>query len=352
MKLQLPISILLLTFSLSVFASPTSRTNISNSSKMMKNKITGPLSGVMGIVVPEEKAILIYKFEQTKKNEFYSGSDAAISKMKSDFNYQVEAHNIGLRYGIAKRLELKLVANVYKKELSYTGKKPAASKMATGGKKPGSGMGQGNQSGQTSMMPAMTTFNYDEKSSELGDTSFFTKYQIAAPVYGNPYFLSASLGVKLPTGETTLTSDDGKYLPWMLQTSSGSFDGIAEFAFTKKGHFLRFDAGIRSFLPTEGDRGFKGGKKHILSVFINSKLSQLIDLGVGSTYRVMEKNSINNILQDNSGGKFLYLTPTLSLKLKNRAQISLAASYLVSRDVNGMAPSEDYQLQTKLLTFF
>ncbi len=329
--------------SLSVSSSPMSTTELSIKKNMAANRIAGPISGVMGIVAPQKRALLIYKYQQLSKIDFYSGSELADNSKMKDYNYTIKNHTVGLRYGAAKRLELKLIGNFYKKDLEFS-----KVMMPKAGGRPGGG----RPSGRSAMPTTGKTVLFEDSSSSIGDTMLSAKYQILSPLYDDSIFLSASMGVKLPTGANDLKNDNGDYLQWNLQNGTGSYDGILEVAMTKKTSRLRFDSGIRSFITTEGARGFKRGNKHILAASINTKVNKFINLGLSSNYKIIDKNSLTNIDMDNSGGKYLYLSPALSINVNKRAQLSMGASFLVDRDINGTNSAEDYIVESKMLLFF
>ncbi len=324
--------LLVLLFSYPIFciASPVLNHQFSTPvPQLFGHRITGPLNGIMGIKVPHKRLLLIYKVSKTEKDTLFSGSQEVKTNYQN-YDYSNINHILAVRYGLTPRVELKVVGNFYDRSFTFS---KMMQKRAKNGK----------------IKTKQILFN--EQTQNLGDSLVFAKYQILSPRFHNPLFLSTAIGLKLPTGKYDLKTQAGKYLPWNMQTSTGSTDIITEVAFTKKYPSLRLDAGVKYFYRTKGKRGFQQGDTYLVSVSSTYQINKYFDLGIGSLYKDAKYNYLNGLQIDNSGGTFLYLSPSLGINISSRYQLSFSSSFVVNKHVNGVNSAEDLTLEGKLLFF-
>lgn len=186
----------------------------------------------------------------------------------------------------------------------------------------------------------------------IGDAVFFGQYRF---LQHEGSHLSALFGVKTPTGVTSRTSDQGTLLEVEFQPGSGSWDGLMGFAFTQELGDFNFDSNILYSVVTEGTQDTNLGD--IFSY--NFALSYRLFGQEGSSYMPpdyvfeligevngewREKEERAGIVDDNSGGNLVYLSPGIRFTAKKRANIAFSFGIPVVRGVNGDQVKPDYRI--------
>lgn len=82
------------------------------------------------------------------------------------------------------------------------------------------------------------------RASGIGDMTLLAGYHLVKKIgdEGFRHRLVIGAGIKLPTGNASVTDDDGERLDFMQQTGTGSTDGIVYLAYTGGGRQLRWGA--------------------------------------------------------------------------------------------------------------
>jgi hypothetical protein len=174
---------------------------------------------------------------------------------------------------------------------------------------------------------------------ELGDVRVVGRYQL--PYVGDPLKPSTTgvtFGLKLPTGRTNIANEDGDVAERSLQPGTGTTDAIigayyhqklpelnsAWFAQTQYQHALNsHDA----FKP--GDQfGIDVGYRHGLT----DKLGALVQVN----FLVKRRDSGAQAEPEDSGGRFLSVSPGLSYAVSDKVQIYGFFQKPVYQHVNGV----------------
>ena len=174
---------------------------------------------------------------------------------------------------------------------------------------------------------------------ELGDVRVMGRYQFATKE-GADHSLSMyglSFGLKLPTGKFDVTNDEGEKAERTLQPGSGTTDvllgGYLQGSLPMKDASWFAQAMVQAALNTREE--FRPGDR--LTVDFGVRY-QLRDLGLMLQLNtlVKAKDRGDEAEPDDSGGKFVYLSPGISYSLTRDVQIYGFVQFPVYQYVNGV----------------
>jgi hypothetical protein len=177
------------------------------------------------------------------------------------------------------------------------------------------------------------------KFTDLGDVRAIGRYQFASvgdPL--NPSTSGVTFGLKLPTGRTTVTNDDGEPAERSMQPGTGTTDLIlggyyhqkltasdaSWFAQAQYQHALDSHAGYKPGSHFGADIGYRKG--------VGDKLGLLIQLN----FVHKGKDSGSEAEPDDSGGNFLHLSPGVSYAISDNLQVYGFYQQALYRHVNGV----------------
>ncbi|WP_420316931.1 hypothetical protein [Ekhidna sp.] len=157
---------------------------------------------------------------------------------------------------------------------------------------------------------------------------------------------SLGIGVKVPTGETTNTSE-GIIMPPTLQNGTGSTDMIFFVAvsgspFDNPNSIVNVLLRYRKNGNSDGlaaHRVFKFGNEYELFLAYQNQLfifSRFIGYSVGVRTIVAEKNNINHLEDANSGGYWLALAPQITYPISPKVGATLGTQVPLFFDLNGL----------------
>jgi len=227
-------------------------------------------------------------------------------------------------------------------------------------------------------------------SSGIGDLSLLGQYRFyrnrAAQIEA-----AILLGIKIPTGPTHRTTNDGERFETEFQPGSGSWDGLFGLALTKRVGPWSFDASLLYVLATEGAQSTNLGDRFQY----NAAISYRIDsgwMGPGQAMRagvlpepmyhggpkgdrhthshdgvlpsgptldlVVELNGewharqeIAGVTDVNSGGNVIFLSPGLRLSYDKWSGF-VSFGIPVVKDLNGLQAEPDWRLLTGVAVSF
>jgi len=177
------------------------------------------------------------------------------------------------------------------------------------------------------------------KFTELGDVRALGRYQVATLGDAlNPGRAGVILGLKLPTGRFSVANDEGERAERSLQPGTGTTDMIAGgyfhqrdtasdaswFAQAQYQHALNSRDGYKAGAQFSADAGYRKGVGERLAL-----LAQLNFLHKG-------RDSGVNAEPDDSGGRYLFLSPGLSYTFSDRLQVYGFYQQPLLRHVNGV----------------
>lgn len=174
---------------------------------------------------------------------------------------------------------------------------------------------------------------------ELGDVRVVGRYQL--PDVGNPLKPSATgmtFGLKLPTGRTTMANEDGDLAERTLQPGTGTTDAIigayyhqklpqsnaSWFAQAQYQHALNSHDGFKPGDQFGADLGYRYG--------VTDQLGALVQLN----FLVKRRDSGAQAEPEDSGGRYLSLSPGLSYAVSDNVQIYGFFQKPLYQNVNGV----------------
>jgi hypothetical protein len=177
---------------------------------------------------------------------------------------------------------------------------------------------------------------------DIGDARVLGRYQFALGSAA-PSSLGFSLGVKLPTGKFDVTNDDGDEAERTLQPGTGTTDLLAGVFYNRlftnaSSAFaqLRVESAMKSrdnYRP--GDRVFfdLGYRYPLTSSFS-------VQLQLNAVMR--ERDTGVNAEPEDTGGKFLFVTPGVSYALTRSLQLYAFVQVPIYQYVNGVQLTSDW----------
>lgn len=279
----------------------------------------GIVNSSNGMVYPKGQKGIVLKHFSITKDQLYSSTDEA------DFNpsprqvkeVKVKQTQAVLRYGLGGGFDVRMLVPHMSKEMKL-------------------GINQGGN-----------TMIRDFDDSGLGDVIVFGRYQILNQKKGDPFFLTAGIGIKFPTGESK-EKKDGSLLPMAVQNGSGSTDYIAEIGFTKLAGKHRIDAHTMYFYRTEGSQDFKFGNLFKFDTGYSYAFNRYFDAEIELNGSAMAKNEQDGSKVDSSGGTEFFLTPGFHIKFRPNLHLSMGVPVNIYRDINGTQPTADYTFVARL----
>ena len=149
--------------------------------------------------------------------------------------------------------------------------------------------------------------------------------------------LTATLGVKLPTGEYDLLDDyDGTILDPMLQPGTGSVDALVSLATTFGGlePGLRWTAGVSRQESTASRFEYRFGSETIATLGVRRAVRGPVDLALQAKLFDKGRSAFLGEPVASTGARYLYLTPGVHLRLPGAMSAYVLAPLPVHRRVN------------------
>lgn len=200
------------------------------------------------------------------------------------------------------------------------------------------------------------SLNLDEKihTSGFGDITLLTAWHLIKKMPDEKFRhrLVAGLGIKLPTGNFKQTTEDGDRVMLMMQSGSGSTDGIVYLAYTGGGYNFRWGmsatgkySGKNSFgeqlSPSESTTAFAGYlltagqvkcipqiqvfQEYLKGLFTNETLDEMAGMNAmlaGPAASLFYKN-----MQADMGYQFAVYDHTNTMNLQNKGRMFISLSW-------------------------
>jgi len=157
----------------------------------------------------------------------------------------------------------------------------------------------------------------------IGDAVLLAKYNIFPLTILDQQQLSAGLGVKTPSGRSSL-KNNGTLLSADMQPGSGSWDGILWLYYFKgflpitRFHFFanssyKFNGANDQFNIGSTVIGYKFGNEVILSAGTSYSTESLFNFSLITRYRYSRADKLGSLITANTGGHWLYLNPGINV---------------------------------------
>ncbi len=186
----------------------------------------------------------------------------------------------------------------------------------------------------------------------LGDATFLLKWRLLKKDRGRGTFqLAAELGIKVPTGSTSLRDRDGGLLPRGLQRGTGSWDPTGDLVMTfvpRSGRWI-FGADLGFTATTDAD-GFNLGDRLAYDGVVKYRLrpnrypGRDLFLMVELNGRQQGGARAGGVKLDDTGGHVLYVSPGLQYLLRRNLILEGGVQLPVLRDVRGTQLVSDYNV--------
>jgi hypothetical protein len=193
--------------------------------------------------------------------------------------------------------------------------------------------------------PEVESWNFKR----LGDVQAIARYAFYQTADSNA---GLRLGLKLPTGQTSIRNADGEKAERSLQPGSGSVDGIVGAYFNQRlKSFDWFTQASWQQSMSEHDH-FKPGSKLALDTGLSYALTP--DLNVLLQVNLLHKrrDEGSNAEPDESGGDYAFLTPGLSYRLTGLTRIYGFVQQPLYQHVNGTQLTADWSAAFGISTQF
>jgi hypothetical protein len=190
--------------------------------------------------------------------------------------------------------------------------------------------------------------HHDEKLPEewhftqIGDARVLGRYQFALHSEA-PSAVGFSLGVKLPTGKFDVTNDEGEEAERTLQPGSGTTDLLAGmFCNRVLGQLGSVFVQARFESATNSRDEFRPGDRAFFDLGYRYPLTSRLALQVQLNAVLKERDRGNNAEPEDSGGKYLFLTPGVSYNVTRSIQVYGFVQLPLYQYVNGVQLTADW----------
>jgi len=185
----------------------------------------------------------------------------------------------------------------------------------------------------------------------IGDLTLLGQWRLAASEGGPKFAVLA--GVKLPTGQTDVASDDGTRFETEHQPGSGSTDPLVGLALSKAMRSVSLDADVLASFATDGTEDTNLGTRVNYDAAVSFRLGREAASehthehgGAAHTHFVVDgvleangdwrdQQTIAGVKDANSGGNLVYLSPGLRAGMEGRWSVSASVGIPVLQDWNG-----------------
>ena len=190
----------------------------------------------------------------------------------------------------------------------------------------------------------LTAADPEEGGSSIGfaDPELAVQYRVWASRMtgdvGQRASIALQAGVKTPWGENNLRNSDGELLDEHLQTGTGSTDpflGASGFYLVDRSSSLF--ASLQWRHTGDNSRGYRYGDSFLANLAYERKLHPSLDAVLELNYRDAGKDRVDadGTLDDNTGGRMLYLAPRLLFDAGHGLVLRLGVQVPIHSSLNG-----------------
>jgi hypothetical protein len=176
--------------------------------------------------------------------------------------------------------------------------------------------------------------------SEVGDARILARRRLAtfedsAPSIGT---LGANLGLKLPTGRTTVRNPGGELAERTLQPGSGTTDLIAGLYYAKSLPMKDVSWFAQGMLqqPLNYYQEYRPGRRFTLDTGVRYQAAEKVSLMVQLNALLRARDSGAQAEPDDSGGRSLFLSPGASYAISPSTQVYAFVQLPLYQYVNGV----------------
>lgn len=274
----------------------------------------GSVFGSTGIVFPEGKSRIVLKSMFFSKDDFYNGSDETDDpkSLNAAREADVMQHRLVMRHGFGAGWDARVIVPYVSKTQEQT-----------------------HPDGD----------RHEWSNDGLGDVELLIRREILNQKKGDPLFLALGAGLKFPTGDTderftkyypeAQGGAQESYMPYGLQNGTGSLDPMLEIGLTKMLPSSRIDAHMKYRITNEGDEGVERGNHLAYTLAYSYGVHPRFDLEAGLHGHLRDKDKVNGVARENTGGHILYAYPAIHAKISPQFDLSVGYALPILIDVNG-----------------
>jgi hypothetical protein len=193
----------------------------------------------------------------------------------------------------------------------------------------------------------------------LGDISLLAHYKVLTEHdLETTTILSVAGGVKLPTGRTDGTNEEGELLDAHMQLGTGSTDLLVGGSGLIARDRVALATNLLASIPSAGANGHRFGNSLNYDATFRYRIYpsevdvQEIFLGLGLYGELRGHETEDGETVDDSGGHVLYLGPTIQVNLTSTLSLEGSYHYPVLHSLNGRQLGEDYRLTGGAMLLF
>lgn len=281
-------------------------------------KPIGPVNMSTGTVFKPGKAAVSAKAILMEKAKLYDGGDERNGTYNGKIERNQKNYQACVRYGVAKDFDVRVVIP-YRD--SYVKRRSGA-----GGKR---------------------ERTYIDTNQGIGDVVAMGRYALWSQRDGAPLSVAVGAGVKMPTGNSNKKNRAPfnrtcEYMGPGFQLGTGSWDPKLELGATRMMGRHRFDFHTMYTWGREGDHGLRKGDQFKADLGWAYAVCEMLDVELELNGMNQNRNENGGNYVANSGGRTLYLTPGLHLKLSDRFNASMGVPYVIHRDLNADESKNQY----------
>jgi len=211
--------------------------------------------------------------------------------------------------------------------------------------------------------------SYLGDASGLGDLSFYSQYRFIGDSDSRKH-ASVLLGIKMPTGKTNVSNDEGHRFEAEHQPGSGSWDLLAGLAFTRQWSQASLDSNVLYALAGDGSQDSNLGDVFNYNVALSYRLGSgdshdhrvanqehahrqnSWDIAVELNGEWRDNVSVAGQRQDHTGGNLIYLAPSVRFNSGKGWAAYASLGVPVVRDLNGIQSDPKFRLFVGINTAF
>jgi hypothetical protein len=210
----------------------------------------------------------------------------------------------------------------------------------------------------------------------IGDSSVIGKYRFLNDSISNQE-AALLVGLEVPTGTTNRRNLQGARFETEHQPGSGSWDPLVGLAYTKRIGKMSFDTSVLYKIATRGAQAADLGDQFFYNAAVSYRLkdavgeqaephhhhdhsreqkhhhhsevtepfgSMNVDLVLELNGEWQEKQKLAGVVDNNSGGNALYLSPGLRLSSTSNWTANLSLGIPIAQNLNGAHPESDWRM--------
>jgi hypothetical protein len=190
----------------------------------------------------------------------------------------------------------------------------------------------------------------------LGDVRVIGRFQSAMgnPEAGRINFFGVNFGLKLPTGKRDIANDEGALAERSLQPGSGTTDALVGGFFSQV--LAQSDSSwfvqALAQTPLESRDDYRPGNRYTLDLGYRYEASASVGLMVQVNILVRRRDRGAKAEPEDSGGRFVHLSPGISYALSKSTQVYGFVQVPVYQHVNGVQLVADWGALVGVTTRF